>query len=736
MKRAKSRTSMGIAALCLCSTAIGAEPSDSGAKTGVAARDSEVIETVVVTAERRSTSLQKMPLSIQAFNSGTLEKMGTESNMDLQMKVPGMVMTTNSGFGQIYVRGIGSDIIGSGVDGAVAVYVDGVYQSRPMGSMLNFIDTERIEVLKGPQGTLYGRNATGGAVNIISKAPSREIEGQADVQFGSYSQRIFRGSVSGPLSEGMAYGRLSVESNKDDGYIKNIYLNTRGVFTDLQAVHGALEFTPSSRLNVSINANYHENKTAPILRPLNTLVNAAFTPAFKGTWISLDDPYTVMQNVPGSQTFKQTGINATIKYDMDWARLTSVTATRKDNYLMGFVDGDGTEANFFNFGVYPTIPASPEETKFYSQDFTLASSTKGPWQWTALASFMHQKVDYQMNLSIPSRTITTKAIGDITTDATGIGGQVSYALGNGFTLTAGTRYSKETKKNNDINYTFVGAVTAVTLRQNEEKTWTAWTPKFVAEYEASKSVMYYASATKGFKSGGYNSISIGPAWNPEKVTSYEAGVKSTLLDGKLRVNAALFDAKYDELQLQFSNKAPSGTLVTITTNAAKATSKGFEMDFVAKPAARFEISGGLQLLTAEFDDYVTTNPLAPALGNVNQKGNPLLRAPKTTFNLGMQYTWPEVFAGNNVTLRADGYHRSRIYYTAFKDPLASEELNFIGNVQLSFEPAGNRGLYGAVFVKNITDKLYSLDILASSTGGYSGQFAPPRTFGVKLGYRY
>lgn len=729
MRKDKTSRSMGIAALCLCSTAFGADLPDTSAKTGSVARDSEVIETVVVTAERRSTSLQKMPLSIQAFTAETLEKTGTGSNIDLQMHTPGLVVTDQVGFGQIYIRGIGSDIIGTGVDNAVALYVDGVYQARPMGAMLNFVDVERIEVLKGPQGTLYGRNATGGAINIISKAPSRESEGQVDLQFGSYSQRILRGTVSGPLSEGVAYGRLSAVFNKDDGYTKNILLNTRGNNNDIQAVRGALELTPTAALNVVVNAHYYESNTAPMYKSLNALINPAYT-KFNATWIP--DPYTVMNNTQGNVQTKQYGVDATIKYDMGWAQLTSVTAVRKDTLFNKNDDMDGTEINFLILGGYPGTAGSPEKTDFFSQDITLTSNTNGPLQWTTLASFMHQKTDYKFGLQLPLLKVATYSIGDLTTDALGIGGQVSYALANDVTLTAGTRYSKETKENNDV-FTTNNSVTA---RQNEQKTWTAWTPKIVAEYAATKRVMLYTSVTKGFKSGGFNTYSFGPAWSPEKVTNYEAGMKSTWFDGRFRLNAAAFNSQYDQLQLQFTTKTPAGALVGITTNAAKATSKGVELDFVAKLTSRFEITGGLQILNARFDDYITTNPLNQAAGAVNQAGNPLLRAPDTTFNIGMQYKWPSAFEGKDVTLRADGYHRSKMYYTAFKDGLASEELDFLGNVQLSFEPTGNRGMYGAAFIKNLTDKRYHTNIFASATGGYIGYMAPPRTVGVQLGYRY
>jgi iron complex outermembrane receptor protein len=688
------------------------------------ASQSAGVEEIVVTAERRSQNLQDVPMSIQAFSAESLAQSGTGSNMDLQTQTPGLVMTENSGFGQIYIRGIGSDVIGAGVDNAVAVYIDGVYQSRPAGSALAFVDVERVEVLKGPQGTLYGRNATGGAINIISKSPSDTFEGDIQAETGSYRKGLLRGTVSGPLGASIA-GRVSFLVNKNDGYTKNTLLNTRGNNRDERAFRGALEINPTDRLQVTLNARYYDSNSSPTLKSLNTLFNVAYT-AFNATQIS--DPLTVRQNVQSGVATKQTGADATVKYEMGEFFLSSVTAVRKEKLNIKNTDTDATEIDALNVGG----GGSPESSDFFSQDFTMGSNSGGPIEWTALASYMHQKTDYNFAIAVPVARVRTLAVGTLTTDAIGVGGQASYTLASGLSFTAGVRYSNESKKNTETN-----AVNGtVTTFQNAKETWSAWTPKFVAKYAVTDDTMLYASYSKGFKSGGYNTLSIGAAWQPERVANSEVGFKSTLLDGRLHVSADAFISKYNNLQLQFTNRTPAGALVAVTTNAAKATSKGIEANADARPTENLLFTVGVQLLRGRFDSYVSTNPLNPAPGAVDQKGNPLLRAPDVTVNFAMQYTWPAAIAANDVTFRFDGYHRSRIYYTAFKDSNASEELNFLGNVQLSFASPEKMGLYGAVFVRNITDKIYHTDILASSSAGYVGYIAPPRTFGVQLGYRF
>lgn len=735
MKKIMSGTSVAAAAAFLCSTALGA---DEAAKDEAAskAQDSEALQTIVVTAERRSTPLQKTPISIQAFTAEDMEKKGITSPMDLQFHTPGVVMGQFMGFGQMYMRGIGMTNIAPGLDSPVAIYVDGVYQSRPFASLYGFLDVERVEILKGPQGTLYGRNATGGAVNVISKAASRELEGQADVQFGSNSQKVFRGTVSGPLSQGAAYFRFSGVSSEDDGPTKNVTLDTPGNAIKSEAYRASLELTPSAALNVVLNARYNENRSSDNFKLINEAVARSVNPAFApGPWGAAtwnNDFYELTANTPGKTMAKQTGVDATIKYDMQGARLTSITASRREKWDISSIDFDGTEKNLIIGG-----PIT-EDVDFFSQEFILASTGEGPLQWTALATYSRQKTDYDVGVRVPffaPPPAFKQTLGDMTNKAAGIGGQVSYAFGNGLTLVAGTRYSRESAEN-QMQISFNGAPIPG-QSQNEKKTWSASTPKLVVQYQATRDAMLYASATKGFKSGGYTSEAVDKAWDPEKVTSYEAGVKSTWLGGKLRVNAAVFDMDYKDMQMSRGVYDAFGALSVVTSNAGKSTIRGFELEVAAKPTPRLELLAGLQLLNAEFDEYIAGDPYRPALGNISTAGNPLMGAPDLAVNLGAQYTWPAAFRGADVTLRGDGYHRSRVYYTPFKDGSVggSEDLSFLGNVQLSFEPTGNRGLYGAASIKNITDKRYHSYVRAGS-GGYASFPAPERTFSLQLGYKF
>lgn len=685
--------------------AVVAAPAD--APDGVA-----TLETVLVTAEKRSQSLQTVPVSITVLSGEELESAKSLSLMDVQKRVPGLTITqASTGQPQIFIRGIGTDIVGAGLEDAVAVYIDGVYQSRSAGTAMQFIDVERIEVLKGPQGTLYGRNATGGAINIVSKAPSREKTGQFDIQAGSYDQRIVRGTLSGPLSEGVVNARLSVLYNRDEGDTRNLLLNRSGNSNDIRGVRGSFEFLPGHAFSALVNAHYYQNDVTSVFKPLYPAVNPLFS-RFGATVI--DDPRTVMQNFLNQAKLTDSGIDATAQWDLGTALLSSVTALRRTDYQVRSADLDGTEIPLMNIGSPISGVGIAETTDYFSQEFVLASDNAGPLAWTGLLSYSHQKVDAPgFNVSMPLLGLTTNSLAAVATDAAGVGGQASYSWGNGVRLTGGARYSRETK-NLEHKLSYINEV--LTGAMSDKKTWSAVTPKLVLDYAPDRHKLFYASASKGFKSGGYNTVAIQPSFDPETAISYEAGIKSTLFDGRLRLNLAAFYTHYDDMQVSIVLATPAGTIYSVVQNAAKAVSKGVEASFAAKPTSRFELSGGVQWLNARYGEFVTVDPRYPGGAASDQKGNPLSRAPDFTASLAAQYTWP--VERGAVTLRGEGNYRSKIYYTPFKDAYASDPALTLWNAFLSYEPAKKAGLYGAAFVKNLTDKTYTSGVFDPQSLGY------------------
>lgn len=716
----------GCAAFWSCSLAFAAGESASGA---VAKEEIPALAAVIVTAERRSEPLQRVPVSITALTGEDIEKSKIGSIMDAQQHVPGLTVTqASTGQALVFIRGIGTDIVGSGVEDAVAVYIDGVYQSRAAATAMQFIDVERVEVLKGPQGLLYGRNATGGAINIISRAPGAERSAQFDVQAGSYNRKIVRGTVGGSLSKNSVNGRLSFLHNGDDGDTQNVLLNLRGNSSNVNALRGSLEFLPSDRLIVTVNAHHYQNNFTTAFKPLHPAANPLFT-VYGATVI--DDPRTVMQNYQNVLSMVQSGVDVKAEWDLGSSLLTSITALSKTDYDIRHAELDGTEIPLMSVGPPIAGAGIREITNFFSQEFTLVSNDEGPFSWIGLLSYSHQMVDApEFNFSFPLFNLATNSVTAVATDAQGIGGQVAYSWANGLRLTMGARYSTETK-NLEKDLTYSNGM--LTGSMTDKKTWSSVTPRLVVDYSPDKNHMLYASVTKGFKSGGYNTVAIQPAFNPETAINYEAGIKSRLFDDRLLLNLAAFYTKYDDMQVSLVLNGAGG-LYSAIKNAAKAVSKGIEVDVVAKPTSRFELSGGLQLLNARIAEFVSIDPHFPAQGVRNWGGNPLSRAPDLTSNLAAQYTWPA--ASGAVTLRGEGSYRSKIYYKPFKNEYASDAGLSVWNTLLNYEPYGNTGVYGAAFVKNLGNKTYTKAIFDSQLFGYLAYYAPARTIGVQVGYKY
>ena len=684
----KFGATLGCATLGICSPAFAADESNiakNSPANGVVARDEiPALEAVIVTAERRSEFLYKVPVSITALTGEDIEESKIGSIIDVQQYVPGLTVTqAATGQPLVFIRGIGTNIVGSGVEDAVAVYIDGVYQSRAAATAMQFIDVDRVEVLKGPQGILYGRNATGGAINILSKAPSAEKSAQFDIQAGSYNQKIVRGTVSGPLSGGGAKGRLSFLHNRDDGDTRNVLLNLRGNSSDVNALRGSLELLPSDKLIVTVNAHHYQDNFTTAFKPLHPAVNPLFT-VFGATVIA--DPRTVMQNLPNEASMTQSGVNVKAEWDFDSLLLTSTTAVHKTDYNVKRADLDGTEIPLLNVGSPTTGIGISEITNFFSQEFTLVSNNDGPLAWTGLLSYTHQKADAPgFNFSFPLIGLTTDSVATVGTDALGVGGQATYSWANGLRVTAGARYSTETKSlEKDLKY----ANGVLTGSMTDKKTWSSATPKLVVDYSPDKNNMLYALATKGFKSGGYNTVAIQPAFSQETAINYEAGIKSKLLDDRLLLNLSAFYTKYDDMQLSLVLNGAGG-LYSEIKNAARAVTKGIEASATVKPTSRLELSGGIQLLKARFAEFISIDPQNPALGAFDHKGNPLQRAPDRTVNLAAQYTWTA--ASGAVMLRGEGSYRSKIYYTPFRNDYASDAGLTVWNALLSYEPIGKTG---------------------------------------------
>ena len=723
------------------------------------AQESPVLEEVVVTAEKREASLQDVPIAIAAITGDALEQLAVDDVMDLYVQTPGMSFSRAGGEAQIYVRGIGTDAFGVTIDPSVAVHMDGVYLGRPQMGLAQFLDIERIEVLKGPQGTLYGRNATGGAINIISRMPTEEFEGYVGAGFGSFSRQEVKGAVSGPVSENWK-ARLAGRYLKDDGFTDDLQPGGSEEVDDqdMYALRGILGYE-ADNVDFTLIADYTDfasgNRSSKPLDDLSmAIVLGALPQAFGDT----------RNNLPTFHDWQMSGLTATLNISLsDSLELTSITGYR-DYESDFFFNTDGTE-------IEVTRSYFQYESDQLSEELRLSSTGEGPVDWMIGAYYLTE--DKKGALGLGRETHPTLGVvsfiipNDDDTDAWAIFGEASYDFSDQWRGTLGIRWSDEEKS----DFTSVGAIfgdnsglastgsVVQFFTRTEEADWDDFSPRAVLTYTPDADTMFYGSITKGFKSGGWNAFDGSPSFSPEEVLSYELGLKTDLADGTVRVNGSVFYYDYTDLQVStFQNG------LTVTTNAADATVWGVEVELSARPVPEFVLNASLGYLSAEFDRFISANGICPvdatpeelagecrgaAAGETrvaDLSGNTLQNAPEWKLNFNGTYTF-DLSGGAQIDLFGQVSYQSELFHTQFNDPLIGQDDITLIDARIAYVALDGRyeiALYG----KNLSDEEYfqnTVRFTSLSQGNPADRFnigaglgypAPGQSWGIEGVYRF
>jgi iron complex outermembrane receptor protein len=731
--------------------------------------NSNEIEEIIVTAQKRSESLQKIPMAVTAVTSAELQQSGIQDLQGAVALVPNLNLGQQLGMAKIALRGIGLENISAGAEGSIAFNVDGVFISRSIAALSSFYDVQQLEVLRGPQGTLYGRNATGGAVNITTREPTQDPSGYFDITGGNYGRVTTEGAVSGPIVPGLLAARVAFQSQDHDGYGTNIITGNKIDDLHTRAIRGTLLFTPTDRLTVDVKADYFNQDDHS--GGYHFLGGAGFSaPGVPITPLGLVLGGTVATNVrdisnEADPTNHATfwGTSGKITFDLGGnTQISSLTAYRSTQYHMA-TDLDSTSA------VLAKEFQSEVDTQL-SEELQL-SGKSDRLDWLLGLYYFHEKDDgYQFtpfnNVAVgfpPPGTFVKGylASGYIETDALAVFGQASYKIVDKLSLTLGARYSSEKKTDHDAfafdvftpyngPYDFPATTTL-----DRSKRWPSFTPRVALDYEALPDVLLYTSWSRGFKSGTYNLGGLEPPVNPETVSAIEAGVKSSLFDRRLRLNLAGFHYDYKNLQI---GKVVQAQLAL--ENAAAATIYGLEAEMKAQLTSRFDIDANAAWLHARFDQYYSADPARPfgdghtfvdALGNYlpnataatpgavpafNLAGNSLSQAPNFTAFLGAQYHVPTEIG--TLTLRGEVSWRDRVYFTPFNVNYVSQAANTKLNAFLNWD-SPDEHWNGSLFVKNLTNKTTVGNSLVSWVGvGFpvNGYLEDPRTYGLRLGYKF
>ena len=709
-----------------------------------------VLEEIVVTAQKRAQDLQDVPISIQAYTGEYLEDFNLAELQLVAVRTPNMAFSRAGGEAQIYIRGIGTNIFGVGVDPSVAVHQDGVYFGRTNMALTQLLDIERVEILRGPQGTLYGRNTTGGAINLISRMPSDEPEGYVEAQIGNFSHKEISAAYGGPINDQWGF-RVAGRWSDDDGFTDDLDPAGENEIDDQQvkAIRGILTYTPTDRFRLSVIADRTEFDSGNrAIRPLDDLGAAEVLGS-----LPLGDFDETRNNLDTFFDWDMTGatVNAEVDLSDTWT-LTSVTGYRK--YESDFLfNTDGTEIDI-------TRSNFKYDSEQFSQEWRIASNGIDRWNFIGGVYYLHENKAGALGLvraggrpffaTVPGSTGSFIIPEDNDLDAYAVFGQATFDITPQLGLTFGLRYSKEEKE----DLTSVGAVfdllglespqrpLVFSTRQVEDD-WSDVTPEIGLEYQVNDDLLVYGKIAQGFKSGGFNAFDTRPSFDEEEITSFEAGFKSDLADRSLRLNGALFYYDYQDLQVStFING------LTLTTNAAEATVWGGELELQWVPAAapNVRVSGGLSILDAEYDRFVDRQGNNPdgTPRVLDLTGNTLPNAPDFKLNIGVEYDI-EMAGGRYVTLSGQLSHQDDVFFTQFNEPVVGQDGVTLIDGRVAYQLSENFEL--ALFGRNLADEDYFQNVVRFTStsdpgrdplgiGNALGYPAPGRTYGLQAFFRF
>jgi iron complex outermembrane receptor protein len=710
------------------------------------ARDSLSLEEIVVTATKVAQDIGSTPAAITAITADALGPGGIREVRDLALSVPNLSVGDQFGVNRTFIRGIGMTSIDLGADGAVAFLQDGAMIPRPSHQLAGFYDLEQIEVLRGPQGTLYGRGATAGVVNMITRKPTEDLDGYLNYTLGNYSATTIEGALGGPIGGETVMGRISGKADKRDGYGRNLTTGKPVDNRNAQAVRGSLRFKPSDTLDMVLMADYFQEDD----------YNYAFH--FLGTTVVPEDQ--LAHNLLGGRTIFDyyadrgrkpnqrnivsdqdpinerdgTAVSGIIDWDFaDGWNMKSITAWRDFNRFLRD-DLDGSDVDMFGQNNYI------EESESWSQDFTVAG-TAANVEWLLGANYFSEKMHGEVKVPLTNLGLVFGLPadffndgnywqnGDVDVEAYGLFVQGRYSFTDAIALTLGARYNYEKREGSG---SFIFDALGVNVPTDREKSWDKVTPKVLLEYKTSNDGLAYLQFTQGFKSGVINIGSLNDVIDPEYVDAYEVGYKMPFADDRASLRAAAFFYDYTDLQVGFVNEQS----VVETVNAASAEIMGVEVELFARFTEG--LSGNLSAtwLDATYTDFVTGD-YRQNFDQVDLSGNYLQNAPKYTLNGVLDYRRPVTETGAFVG-RIEASYQDKVYFTEFNNSDAEQDAYGLLNLMAGYE--GGDGKWSVMgWVRNATDEfIYSNNIITAPLYGSVrvGSLLPPRTYGLTLSLNF
>ncbi len=698
-------------------------------------------EDIIVSARRRNESLIDVPIAVTAISGSTLEAQGAPDITSLQRQTPNMTAEVARGSNSTliaFIRGVGQQDPLWGFEPGVGLYIDDVYMARPQGAVLDIFDVERIEVLRGPQGTLYGRNTIGGAIKYVTKRLGHEFSGQVRATYGSYDQIDLSGVVAIPLTDTLSIGGGVLWSQRD-GYGKNLTTGVDQYDKDVVAGRLSLEFD-NGPVFIRLAGDRTEDRSHP--RHGTRLVGNGGLPAFEPT----ESVYDTRAGIGDHNYVVNQGVSLTAQVEVaEDITLKSITAYR-DGRTDTLIDFDNTA------GPVLDIPAWYSDWQFTQEVQALVE--KDRWQAVFGAYYLEGRASGAFDTVLGGLNFTTLTAGNVKTKSIALFGDVSYNLTDELKLSAGLRWTKDDKTGTVLRTQYLGIRSpefgnssaiylATRTDYTNSRSFEKATPRISLSYQPSADLNLYASWGRGFKSGGFDmrgDALLTPTtvngYAPETIDSYEVGLKGAFLDRTLFLNTAAFYSKYKDQQVTVQRPDVAGGIASFVDNAGKARIWGFEAEARMVPTDNFQVQFAFGYTNAKYLEFFTY-----ILGGTTPVDVSDQRVFQNTPELSMSATatWSMDVAGGRLSIMPSVSHRSKVSMFEIPTPALDQPGYVLVDASVNWTSPDDRFNIG-VHGRNLTDTRYRV-------GGYNfpgalfgnsiiGYYGAPRTFSVTAGYRF
>ena len=707
--------------------------------------ESTVLEEVLVTAQRREEHLQTVPASVSVMDADDLEASRVQFSSDLIPYMPNLSIQSSlkQGYTTYFMRGIGAadDTISS--NPSIGFLVDGIFANSAGGNVLSVLDVERVEVVRGPQGTMFGRNTIGGVINIITRKPQDEFSAKVSAGYGNYNRLDVGASATGPLVPGVLSANLGLAHSEHDGYVENLFPGGPDAEASEDIVaRGSLRLTPTDAFEALVSADYGDSEgTHYGSQPIGTSISGYTEPDNDIRKGSYDAPHAVET--------ENWGVSAVLTWQLQAGELKWLSGHRTSAIDTFEVDYGSTPHDLYFQG-------GPQEERSFSSEVQFAFDVGDRTSWIVGAYYLDYEGDFDNFFAAygflrpflpPGSVPVVRVLLDSTTQSWSTFANVDIELTDRLALALGGRYS-DTEKDltmfqqgefgpNEYRGAFSAgevpdtiAVVPFSPVLRPDGSWSRFSPRMALTFQQSDSLMLFGSLAQGHRDGGFSvGVTTEEAARPygmEILTAYELGLKSTLRGGSARFHLTGFFYDYEDIQVQEGEFQDDGSVVTRVENVGAAESYGLEAELLMNVTPQFRISANLGLLRSEFTDgTITNNP---------EKGNRFSRAPEVTWSLTPEYTLCPFDAGD-VVVRGEWQYRDAEYHGFDNVPDLQSESRHVLNASVSFNSRNDRWRV-SVWARNLLDEEYvaTSQDLASLTGQIGYSYGDPRTAGVSFAY--